>query len=254
MSTFLFGDDWKLNAARGKLRNSFHVHKFGRNSAPANGVEETVWDGSNLYPWSTWDVGGADNVFLKSDAETGDESKTIFIQGLDADFNVQSETVTLDPTDATTAVSSANTYVRLFRMYNNGSTPFAGDITAHYGSGSGTVVAKVLEGQEQTLMAVYTVPAGHTAYLLKYDFSGNANSAITSRLLFRNPNGVFRIQHSGSVYGGEYTYAFDIPLAIPEKTDIDLRVTAGTGAAVIGANFNLIAIKENAFGEWSEGY
>lgn len=253
MSTFLFGDDWKLQAARGKLRNAFHVHKFGRNSAPANGVEETVWDGSNLYPWATWHTGGADNVYLKSSA-TGDESKTIFIQGLDADFNVQSETVTLDAADSTTGVASANTYVRLFRMYNSGATDFVGNVGAHYGSASGTLVAQVLIGQEQTLMAVYTVPAGHTAYLMKYDFSGSANSAISSRLLFCEPNGVFRVQHSGSVYGGQYDYAFDIPLAVPEKTDIDLRVTAGTGAAIIGANFNLIAVKENAFSEWSVGY
>lgn len=252
MSTFLLGDDWKINAARGKLRNAFHVHKFGRNTAPANGVEETVWDGSTLYPWSTWDA-GADTVYLKSSA-TGDESKTIFIQGLDANFNLQSETVTLDAADSTVGVASANTYVRLFRMYNTGSVPFVGNVGAHYASAAGTLVARVLIGQEQTLMAVYTVPAGHTAYLMKYDFSGNANSAIASRILFCEPNGVFRVQHSGAVYGGQYDYAFDIPLAIPEKTDIDLRVTASTGAALIGANFNLLVVKENAFGEWSDGY
>ena len=253
MSTFLFGDDWKINVARGKLRNAFHVHKFGRNTAPANGVEETVWDGSTLYPWATWQTGGADNVYLKSSA-TGDESKTIFIQGLDADFNVQSETVTLDATDSTTGVASANTYVRLFRMYNTGNTAFAGNVGAHYGSATGTLVAQVLIGQEQTLMAVYTVPAGHTAYLMKYDFSGSANAAIASRLLFCEPNGVFRIQHSGAVYGGQYDYKFDIPITIPEKTDIDLRLTASTGGAVLGANFNLLVVKGNEFALWSQGY
>jgi hypothetical protein len=252
MSTFLFGDDWKLQLARGKLRNAFHVHKFGRNTSPANGNEETVWDGSNLYPWATW-AAGADNVYLKSSA-TGDESKTIFIQGLDADFNVQSETVTLDATNSTTGVASANTYVRLFRMYNSGNTAFVGNVGAHYGSASGTLVAQVLIGQEQTLMGVYTVPAGHTAYLMKYDFSGSANAAIASRLLFREPNGVFRIQHSGAVYGGQYDYEFQIPLSIPEKTDIDLRLTASTGSAVLGGNFNLIVVKENEFNEWSGGY
>lgn len=252
MSTFLLGDDWKINAARGKLRNAFPVHKFGRNTSPANGVEETVWDGSTLYPWSTWDA-GADTVYLKSDA-TGDESKTIFIQGLDADFNLQSETVTLDASDSTTGVASANTYVRLFRMYNIGSVPFVGNVGAHYASAAGTLVAQVLINQGQTLMAVYTVPAGHTAYLLKYDFSGSANAAIASRLLFRYPNGVFRIQHSGAVYGGQYDYEFQIPLAIPEKADIDLRLTASTGSATLGANFNLLVVKENEFNQWSQGY
>jgi len=252
MSTFLFGDDWKLNAARGKLRNAFHVHKFGVNTAPANGVEETVWDGSTLYPWSTWDA-GADTIYLKSSA-TGDESKTIFIQGLDADYNLQSETITLDAADSTVGVASANTYVRLFRMYNNGSIPLVGNVSAHYASAGGTAVARILIGQEQTLMAIYTVPAGHTAYVMKYDFSGNANSAVSSRLLFCEPGGVFRVQHSGAVYGTQYDYEFDIPLAVPEKTDIDLRVTASTGAAQIGANFNLLVVKANEFNLWSTGY
>lgn len=253
MSTFLLGDDWKINAARGKLRNAFHIHKFGRNSAPANGVEETVWDGSTIYPWSTtWFLGSA-KVFLKSSA-TGDESKTIFIQGLDADYNLQSETVTLDAADSTVGVESANTYVRLFRMYNNGSTPLVGDVSALYGSAVGTEVAKILIGQEQTLMCVYTIPAGHTAYLLKYDFSGSANAAIASRLLFCEYGGVFRIQHSGAVYGGHYVYEFQVPLPIPEKADIDLRLTASTGAAVLSANFDLLIVKENAFNVWSQGY
>lgn len=253
MSTFLFGDDWKLNAARGKLRNAYHVHKFGRNTAPANGVEETVWDGSTIYPWSTtWFLGPA-KVFLKSSA-TGDESKTIFIQGLDTDYNLQSETITLDAADSTVGVESANTYSRLFRMNNSGNTPIVGDISALYGSAGGVEVAKILIGQEQTLMCIYTVPAGHTGYLMKYDFSGNANSAISSRLLFCEPNGVFRIQHSGAVYGGQYDYEFQIPLAIPEKTDIDMRLTASTGAAVLSANFNLLVVKENEFNQWSQGY
>ena len=253
MSTFLFGDDWKINAARGKLRNSFHVHKFGRNSSPANGTEETVWDGSTIYPWSTtWFLGPA-KVFLKS-SDTGDESKTIFIQGLDADYNLQSETVTLDAADSTVAVESANTYVRLFRMYNNGSTELVGDVSALYGSAVGTEVAKILIGQEQTLMCVYTVPAGHTAYLLKYDFSGSANAAIASRLLFCENGGVFRIQHSGAVYGGHYMYEFQVPLPIPARADIDLRLTASTGGAILSANFNLLIVKENAFNVWSQGY
>lgn len=253
MSTFLFGDDWKLNAARGKLRNAYHVHKFGRNTAPANGIEETVWDGSTIYPWSTtWFLGPA-KVFLKSSA-TGDESKTIFIQGLDTDYNLQSETITLDAADSTVGVESANTYVRLFRMYNSGSTPIVGDISALYGSAGGVEVAKILIGQEQTLMCVYTVPAGHTAYLLKYDFSGSANAAIASRLLFCEPNGVFRVQHSGAVYGGHYMYEFQVPLPVPEKTDIDMRLTASTGGAVLSANFDLFIVKANEFNQWSQGY
>lgn len=253
MSTFLLNDDWRIQAARGKLRNSYHVHKFGANSSPANGVEETVWDGSNLYPWTTWN-GSADNVFLKSD-DSDDAGITVFIQGLDENYDLQSEILTLDPTDPTaTAVASSNTYKRLFRMYNTSNQQEVGNITAHHGSASGTPVAIITAGQGQTLMCVYTVPDGHVALVLNYDFSGSANSAIQSRLLTCVDGGVFRNQHAGSTYGGQYTYKFGIPLIVTAKTDIDMRVTAGTGSSYVSASFNLLLIKDNEFNLWSTGY
>jgi len=254
MSTFLFGDDWRVHLARGKLRNAIHIHKFAGNTAPANGVEETVWDGSSLYPWATtWDLGAA-NVYLKSD-DADDAGITLFIEGLDADFNVQSETVTLDATDPTiTAVASQNTYIRLFRMYNTSSQQEVGDVSAHYGSAVGIKVAQINAGEGQTLMGVYTVPAGYLGLVMHYEFAGSANSPIKSRLLMREPNGVFRTMHKGATYGGQYEYIFGIPVTLAEKTDVDLRVTAGTGAAVITGTFNLVLVKENEFPEWSSGY
>jgi len=70
----------------------------------------------------------------------------------------------------------------------------------------------------------------------------------------REPNGVFRTMHKGATYGGQYEYIFGIPVTLAEKTDVDLRVTAGTGAAVITGTFNLVLVKENEFPEWSSGY
>jgi len=253
MSTFLFGDDWKLNLARNKLRNATYVHKFGANPTPTNGVEESVWDGSTLYPWSTWDA-GADNVYLKS-SDAGDVSITVFIQGLDENYELQTEIVTLDATDpSATAVASANTYIRLFRMYNSSSTQEAGNITAHYGSGAGTVVAQITAGEGQTLMSIYTIPAGHIGLLLGWDFSGSANSAMTSRLMVRPENNVFRNQLQAASYGSNYNKDFSVPLGFTEKSDIDVRVTAGTGSATITSTFGMVIVKDNEFNLWSQGY
>ena len=253
MSTFLFGDDWKINLARGKLRNASRVHKFGANFAPANGDEETVWDGSNLYPWSEWDA-GADNVYLVSSDED-DAGITVFIQGLDADYNLQSEVVTLDATDPTsTAVASGNTYKRLFRMYNTSSQQEVGNISALYGAGDGETVAQINAGQGQTLMALYTVPAGHVALITEFEFAGSANSAITSRIMAKPFGNVFRNQHQGATYGGQYHKDFRVPLVFTEKTDIDVRVTAGTGSATISSSFEMVLIEDNEFNLWSTGY
>jgi hypothetical protein len=254
MSTFLFGDDWKVNLARGKLRNAFHVHKFGANFAPANGVEESVWDGSTIYPWATtWDLGAA-TVHLKSD-DADDAGITVFIQGLDADYNLQSEVVTLDATDpSTTSVASQNTYTRLFRMYNTSSQQEVGNISAHYASAGGTKIAQITATHGQTLMAIYTVPAGHVALCTEFDFAGSANASLSSRLMVRPFGNVFRNQHQAATYGGQYHKDYNTPLVFTEKSDIDVRVTAGTGSATISATFELVIIKDNEFALWSQGY
>lgn len=252
MSTFLFGDDWHVNLARGKLRNAQHVHKFGRNASLANGSDETIWDGSSLYPWATWDAGPA-LVYLKSSVTT-DTSRTIFIQGLDENYNIQSETITLDGTDSTTAVASVNTYRRIFRMYNSGSTSCTGAISATYGSGGGTLVAQIRASFEQTLMCVYTIPAGHIGLLLNMNMSTPKNAEVDGKLYQRQPDGVFRIIHSGNMYGNSYNMDFQVPLAFPEKTDLDLRAQASSSGINVAGHYDLVIIKDNEFNLWSQGY
>lgn len=252
MSTFIFGDDWHVNLARGKLRNAFHVHKFGRNASLANGTDETIWDGSDLYPWATWDAGPA-LVYLKSSVTT-DTSRTIFIQGLDENYDLQSETITLDGTDSTTAVASVNTYSRLFRMYNSGSANCTGNISATYGSSGGTLVAKIEAILQQTEMAVYTIPAGHIGLLLNLNLSTPKNAEVEGKLFQRQPNGVFRLIHSGNMYGSSYNMDFKVPLTFPEKTDLDMRGQASSTGVNVTGHFDLVIIKDNEFNLWSQGY
>ena len=230
-----FGAASNVPLSNGDIAGYSHVHKFGKNPDLANGNVETIWDGSVIYPWSTWDA-GASLVYLKS---TTTDTQDVYIQGLNQDWELTSETVTLT---GTTAVATQNTYRRVFRMYNQGTTDFAGDITAHYGSGTGTVIAKMINGYNQTLMCVYTVPAGYTAFLTDMEFSSPKNAELRLELFVRPFNNVFRIQHAGSAYGSQYEKNMDVPLKIAEKSDIDLRALAGTGGVDASASFNLILI------------
>lgn len=230
-----FGAASNVPISNGDVAGYSSIHKFGRNTDLANGVTESIWDGSNLYPWSTWDA-GADNVYLKS---TAADTVDFFIQGLDENYAPQSETVTLT---GTTAVASANTYTRLFRAYNASGTDLSGDVTIHYASGTGTTVAKVFSSQQQTLMAVYTIPAGYTGFLTDVEFSSPKNAELEMSLFARSFGGVFRIQQAGSAYGNQYSNHFTVPLKLTEKTDIDLRAKAGTGGVNAAASFDLILV------------
>lgn len=84
--------------AEGRWSDRFFVHKFGRNSDQDSGdLPADIWDGGG--------GGGAYTGFPVSDSETvellsssASDSNTVFIEGLDADWEVQSETVTLNGT------------------------------------------------------------------------------------------------------------------------------------------------------------
>ena len=243
MANYYPTEDTYLNIARGLVRNTFDVHKFGSNSALGNGLEniETIWDGSSLYPWATWDA-GANTVFLAS-SQSGDTSRVVEIQGLDANYDALTETITLDGSDGTTAVESTNEYIRLFRMRNVGSTDISGNVTAKYGASGGTTVAQITGSANQTLMCVYTIPTGYKGFLTNIEGSSRKSEEITMRMTLRNFGQVFRTIHQGSFIGGQYNFDFSVPFAIDAKTDIDMRAFGGSSGNSVDGTFNLVIIK-----------
>ena len=89
------------------------------------------------------------------------QTRSITIQGLDADYKQISENVTL-----TNATGNATTqsFIRVYRAFmHNGSAANVGNIDIKI---STTIIARITAGKAQTLMGVYTVPAGYTACIL----------------------------------------------------------------------------------------
>ena len=244
MAVYFPTEDTHLNIARGLVKDTFDVHKFGANPSLGNGSAniETIWDGSNLYPWSSFGSGSL--LYLKS-SSSSDTSRQIEIQGLDTNWDLQTETVTLDGTDPTaTAVVTENQFIRVFRMRNTGSTDVIGNITAKVTSASGTTVAQITDGNNQTLMCVYSVPRNYKAYLLNLESCSAKNEEITIKFFIRNFGGVFRLQHQAKFTAAQYNYNFTIPLEFDAKSDIDFRAFAGNTGVDITGTFNLVLIKQ----------
>ena len=229
--------DLRFDIGRGAFSNVSAVHKFGYNPDVDSGSDpETVWSAGGLYPWSSLSTTQTLYCLSTSAADTMD----LTIEGLDGDFNAYSETVTLT---GTTAVTTSNNFRRVFRMSAAGN---AGTITARVTSGTGTVVGQIDAGFGQTLMAIYTIPAGHYGLLMAGDFSVQKGEDAQVRM-FQRPEGEadFRIAHMGEVYQGTYRYDFPIPLKLAAKTDIDIRCAeVETNNTRVTANFDLVLVKE----------
>jgi hypothetical protein len=241
-------DDERVAISRGLVRDTSYIHKFGAVPAMSTSTTGTVWDKNDtLYPWSAFansSVLTANTTASNGSAATDDNGKTITIIGLDNNYESLEETITISAGTATTT----NSFKRVFRAFTS-----ADNINQfRVSTATGTEVLRVNIGLAQTLMAIYTVPAGYKAYILKGTASCQFNGDATGNLHVRYGGaGAFRVGHTFEVSGagGEYTYDFPIPIELPEKTDIDVRCTMRSNNSRLTAAFDLILINQNGTGE-----
>jgi len=213
-----------------------HVHKFGAVPAMSQNNTGTIWDvNDTTYPWSAF---SSATTLTVDRASASDADKEVLIQGLDGAYNEITETVTL-----TSATGNATTksFIRVYRAYmTNGSATNVGNVTV---KASTTVVAQITAAKGQTLMSIYTVPAGYSAYILKGAATCQDGADATGDMFVRYfGESAFRVGHSFEVCGdgGEYMYEFGIPLRIPEKSDIDIRASVRSNNARVTAAFDII--------------
>lgn len=213
-----------------------HIHKFGAVPAMSQNNTGTIWDvNDTVYPWTAF---SSETTLTVDRASASDADKQVLIAGLDGDYNQISETVTL-----TSATGNATTksFIRVYRAFmTNGSATNVGNISV---KASTTVVAQITAGKGQTLMAIYTVPAGYSAYVLKGVATCQDGADATGDMFVRYfGESAFRVGHSFEVCGdgGEYMYDFGIPLRIPEKSDIDIRASVRSNNARLTAAFDIL--------------
>jgi hypothetical protein len=247
MANFIWQDWPGLNLARGKVRGASVIHKFGATPQISTSTTATIWDITDtVYPWSAFNTPGVINVDCDSASDIG---HTVTITGLDANFNVVTEVINI-------AVQNNNTgtqvFSRVYRAFFDGTATNVGNVNIQLGT---TTVARIQAGKAQTLMAVYTIPAGYKGYLLKGDSTVKAGSDMTLGMYVRYGGvGAFRIGHQAEVSPNGYQYDFPIPMELPEKSDIDIRAYANTNNVRATAVFDIVLIKDSEFAQWSNGY
>ena len=238
-ATFHWDDNFRLNVAMGKVRGASTVHKFGAVPAMSQSQTGTVWDKNDtVYPWASWSTAG---VITAAIADASDNGKVVTILGLDNDFNEVSDTITLS---STATVAGTTEFRRVFRAYISTGENNVGDISFTKG---GVDVLKITATKGQTLMAIYTIPAGKTGYLYRGVCTAQSSADGSGHMFVRYENETaFRIAHSFEVAGagGQYDYDFSFPIRIPEKSDIDLRLTTRSNNGRYTAAFDLLLLTE----------
>jgi len=230
-----------LAIATGEIENAISINKFGYNDTVGTSFETVQVGSANfVYPTTAATVSIVSDETTDDDGDTG--ANTVLLQGLDGDYNVITETVTMDGTNSVTTNAS---FLRIFRMSveTAGSSEASdGTITASIG---GNVQATIdPEYDNQTLQAAYTVPAGYKGYISRLHVTSTKdNKAVMVGIFVRKPGSVFQVKYIVEMYRNEITARFDVPIVVDEKSDIEIRAkNLNSGTVSVGAAFDLIAI------------
>jgi len=230
--------DFLIEVAKGTVIGHSLVFKYGRNGEIDTGTApEDVWTYGGTYTYNN-----TPSIQYISSDNALDNGMEITVEGLDENYEHQSVTVILNGQNQT-QIGTGETFVRVFRCYNSGPIEFAGNlliyddtvssVTLGVPSPTTSIKAEVKAIDQQTYMAIYTIPADKTGYLLGGAVSlTTGNSASKSALLdlrTKQFGGVFRSQELIEITStGTSNFSQDLhalgPLKIPEKTDVKATV------------------------------
>lgn len=239
-----------LQVSRGQIQGHSTVIVFGYN-ADVDTSEESIWPDGGTVPHPT--VASVLEISSTSanDTSAGTGARTVYIGGLDGDYSVVSEIVTLN---GQTAVNTTNSYlyVNEFYVVTVGS---AGHNEGAINAGTGVVTAGVpavlydLIGAtyNNRTTAHYCVPAGYTGYMTSGIItSGQASgsTSVTAFLKQHGPDGLLRVGAVSTLNNGSVQYDFAMPYPIPEKNCIGATALGSANNNSVSAYFNIVLVKE----------
>jgi hypothetical protein len=234
-------EPFDLHVSRGQVVGHQYVFQFGQ--AATVTTNQSVWATTGVYAFPASATVMKISSGSANDTSAGSGARTVLISGLDANYAPISETVILN---GQTAVNTTNSYLRINDFYvltcGSGNTA-AGIIYAGTGTVTTGVPATIYSlmpvAYNAQTQAIYTVPAGYTAYITSYTFTSNNTTAntICSGFLYVYKYGQnFPTIEASARFnaGGTFDRHFDYPLAFAEKTDLDMHVSAGASGQMTG--------------------
>ena len=226
-------EDFDLQVARGQIQGHSTLNIYGYQVAVATSFIP-VWENATTY---TYPVAATQMHLAGSVGDTA----SIVIQGLDANYNMISETAVLN---GATAVTTVKSYLRInsMRVAVGSATNPSGVVTLKDLTDT-TIYAQINTGVGRTQMAIYTVPAGYTFYLSRIDVntSLNGNNFATYQNRTISSDGVVQLTQQAPFAINYHTQRV-MPRPFLEKTDIQLqcKVNSSTGAISVSQEGYLI--------------
>ena len=240
-----------LQVARNQIQGHSHVTVFGYNP-DVDTSEESVWPAGSTVPHPA-----ASATLTISSSSTDDDgdpvgigARTVYIAGVDGNYNIVSETVTLN---GQTAVNTTNQYLYVNEFYVltvgsggvNAGVVYAG--TGTVTSGVPAVIYDLINtGYNNRTTGHYCVPAGYTGYMVEGLFSAGqatGSTAVTGFLKTNGPDLILRVGAVTTVNNSSAVFMFDPPFVVPEKNCVGASAIGAAANNEVSSYFNIILIK-----------
>lgn len=241
-------EPFELQVSRGQISWHRNVTIFGYNP-DVDTSRVTVWPYTGIIPVPAAALQLSVSSSSTDDTAAGTGARTVYLEGLDANHNTVSETVTMN---GQTAVTTVNSYLHINNAYvatAGSGLSAAGDI--YFGTGTvtlgvpATVYDLIKFDYNQRITGSYTVPAGYTAYVSQGVFSAGqpgGSAQVTGRLMTIGVDGIRRTAAITTVNNGAANYVFEYPLRVPEKTTLEATAQGSSNNNEASAMFIILLV------------
>lgn len=243
--------DFYFDVAAGKIPGDSLVTKFSANEAVGTTYEE-IWDAptANLTYLTTAATIEAISSSI-NDTAAGTHARKIVIVGLDSNWDVASEEITLAGTSASSATTTS--FVRIYRAYVSEVGAYGnsndGNITIRV-SGAGSTQAYILKeaspalGHGQTRMSHFTIPRGARGYIIYADVGFAASKTVNFNLQIRpdanNTSSNFRPWRTILHVHESRDKLIVAPIELNPYTDIRAVAFVDTGTAEVSLDYQIL--------------
>ena len=239
---FVWGEEFKLDVARGKTRGAEVRNIFGQNDSQTTNFR-AVWELSNttdyVFPSTA-------QIMTVASDDALDIGAQILIKGLDADYLEISEIVTL----TATTVDTTKQFLRINDVVTVGTQNLLITSTLTVkDTGLTTTFAQVNPGHGRNQASIYTVPANCEFYLYRLDgFSADDSVPPQEKAAkFRNvvtlESGII-LRVATTEFFNQMNIQRRFPFKYSAKTDIQLQMATFSGTHPVSIFGEGILIKE----------
>lgn len=249
ISRFGKTEPFQLQVARGQIAWHRSVVVFGFNG-DVDSNPETIWPGGGILAFPSAALQMTVSSSSANDTSSGTGARTIYISGLDANYNEVSETITLN---GQTAVTTVNSYIHINEAYvatTGSGNSAAGSIYIGTGVVTAGVPATVYDiiafDYNRRVTGSYTIPAGYTGYVSEGLFSAGqsgGSNAVTGRLMTRGTNNIRLTAAVVTLNNGTADYVFEYPIGVPEKTTIEAQAFGSSENNSCSSMFIILLVK-----------